>query len=159
MYLSDYIRPDCATKLCYTSYGCRWGCWWWFVFGGGVGVLWREFGLRKNLISFATQYCIKNQHGITKWHNFVTRWYCPVVSRKMPTLAKIINLSKWIFFIVKVQIIIYIFLNFYAHNISRYSVRGKYTIICASHCTWIWPIDQFWGFYPLIIMLLLHEPQ
>ena len=109
MYLSDYIRPDCATKLCYTSYGCRWGCWWWFVFGGGVGMLWREFGLRKNLISFATQYCIKNQHGITKWHNFVTRWYCPVMSRKMLTLAKIINLSKWIFFIVKVQIIMYIF--------------------------------------------------
>ena len=38
----------------------------------------------------------------------MTRWCCSVLSRKMPTSAEIIHLSKWMFFIVKFQKIIYI---------------------------------------------------
>ena len=56
---------------------------------------------------------------------FVTRWYCSVLCRKIPTSAKIINSSKWIFLIVKFQMIIYIFPNFHAHSISRSALEDK----------------------------------
>lgn len=84
----------------------------WWCCGGNLG--WRKI----SLISFATHFCINMT--LPNEISFVKRWFCSVLSRKMPTTEKIINLSKSIFFIPNNNLYIP---TFHAHSISISAIK------------------------------------